>query len=232
MRRAALSLTRVTHHPAALRNRGPILGALQNLLPADAHGRALEVASGTGAHIELFAPVFTSLKWQPSEYCPPHARAEVGKIGDVGGLSELEALDVVGCKTHPNVLPAVALDASKPWEAWPSEVTAHEAEFRLVVASNVAHITPWAVTLGLIAGAARALRPRGLFVLYGSFKEGGQFSTESNAEWDAEVRARNAEWGVRDADDVDKVAMQHGLQPQHRRNMPANNLLLCFEKIG
>ena len=66
-----------THHPSALRNRVPILKALLKLLPdSDTwEGDALEVATGTGALLEVLAPAYPKLSWLPSEYVPEVAAA-------------------------------------------------------------------------------------------------------------------------------------------------------------
>eukprot|EP00039_Didymoeca_costata_P028896 m.22503 g.22503 ORF g.22503 m.22503 type:complete len:84 (+) comp7406_c0_seq1:59-310(+) len=60
------------HHPSALRNRGPILQVLQTLIPKVSERtqatNVLELASGSGCHVEHFAPAFPSFSWQPSEY--------------------------------------------------------------------------------------------------------------------------------------------------------------------
>ena len=55
-----------------------------------------------------------------------------------------------------------------------------------MLACNVCHISPWSVTAGLVAGAGAALKPAGgkLF-LYGPFKVGGLFTTESNEAFDS-----------------------------------------------
>uniref|UniRef100_A0A7S4PZF2 DUF938 domain-containing protein n=1 Tax=Alexandrium monilatum TaxID=311494 RepID=A0A7S4PZF2_9DINO len=210
------------HHPSAMRNRGPILEALQELLPdGTAVGDALEIASGTGAHVEVFGAGLPAITWQPSEYLPGAA---------AGADRALAVIDAHGCERLPNVRPAVALDASLPWEQWPAVVQEREGRFVLVFISNVFHISPWAVTLGTVAGAGRALLKGGMLVTYGPYKLDGQCTTESNARFDASLRQRDPEWGYRDVAEVAEEAAKHGLKLLTRREMPANNFLLQFVK--
>lgn len=224
------------HHSSALRNRAPILEKLQQCSLASA-GLALEIASGTGAHVEYFSDASPEVTWQPSEYCPAALTvgndAAFGKIGARGrGLSELDAIDSVGCKLRKNVEPAVALDASLSFDQWPAAVQSRAGSFGLVYASNVCHISPWEVTLGLIAGAAAALRPTGQLIIYGPFKVGGEFTTESNASFDMSLRIRDPSWGYRDISDLQVEAERRDLKLQARHDMPANNFLLVFAKQG
>lgn len=230
------------HHPAALRNRQPILEALRKYGVGQAPGLALEIGSGTGAHVEVFAPAFPSLVWQPTEYVPHGevaqggpARGELGARGPAGATFDeapraLEAIDLVGARQFPNVLPAVALDAALDFERWPPQTVAAEGNHRLVVCINVCHISPWAVTCGLIAGAGRALAPAGSLVIYGPFKVGGTCTTESNAAFDQSLRQRDREWGIRDVEALVERAGMHGMALQTRAEMPANNFLLRFVK--
>jgi len=206
------------HHPSALRNRGPIRKVLLELVSPDVEGLALEIASGSGAHVEEFAPAFPKLKWQPSEYVV-HDRSSV-----------LASIDDVGNKSLPNVMPAVALDASKPWNEWPAKVQDLEAEFSLVYLSNVTHISPWSVSCGVLAGAGHALKPGGLLVIYGPFKVNGVCTTESNAAFDTSLRQRDPEWGYRDVSELEAEAIKHGLHLKGCQDMPANNFLLHFQK--
>ena len=213
------------HHPSALRNREPILAELRSLLPPAGDGtadggapqqqHALEIASGSGAHVEVFAPAFPSVRWWPTDY-----------VGD----SELKALDEVGRDAHPNVETAACLDAASPWAEWPEGVRALEGGFALVYNSNMGHISPWRCTVGMLAGAGRALKPGGRLVVYGPFKVDGGFTTESNAAFDASLRQRDPEWGYRDVSELEAEAAKHGVTLRERREMPANNLLLVFEK--
>lgn len=228
------------HHPAALRNRGPILEQMAALLPQEPSGLALEVASGTGAHIEVYAPAFPRLTFQPSEYVPDKPASEdeqwaqYGKIGSRSGLNELACLDAHGCKKFTNVLPAVPLDLSVAWESWPAAVTENEGRFNLMVCSNVLHISPWECTVGLMNGGGKALVSGGHLFVYGPFKLDGAFFGDDggagNAAFDQKLRETNPVWAIRDVEKVSEAAAAARLKLEHQVRMPANNLLLHFVK--
>ena len=59
----------IQHHPAALRNRVPIAEMLMKIMKS-VKGRAIEFGSGTGAHLEYFAPRLPELTFLPSERKP------------------------------------------------------------------------------------------------------------------------------------------------------------------
>ena len=154
------------HHPSALRNRIPILKALLKLLPDSdtTDGCALEIATGTGALLEVVAPAFPQLSFQPSEYVPAVAAApseqwsKHGKIGLRLGLDELANIDEHGCKVFSNCVPAVALDLLKPW---PLIVAERPGSFHLILCSNTLHITPWECAIGLFRGSGQLVSRRG-----------------------------------------------------------------------
>ncbi|CAE7365246.1 Mettl26 [Symbiodinium natans] len=209
------------HHPSAKRNRGPILEALRQELPEDGAGFVLEIASGSGCHAEHFASALPKLQWQPTEFVPRDqpTRAAV-----------LQEIDIVGAKALPNVLPALPLDASAPWEEWPPEVRTKAGHFTMVYMSNVTHISPWKVTCGVLAGAGQALAKGGRLVIYGPFKVDGKCTTQSNADFDERLRSQDPEWGYRDIADIAAEAEKHGVKFLQRQEMPANNFILTFEK--
>jgi hypothetical protein len=99
-----------------------------------------------------------------------------------------------------------------------------------VFCANVIHIAPWRVAEGLFAGAGRYLRTGGRLFLYGPFKRGGKHTAPSNAAFDNSLRGQNPEWGVRDIGDLEKLAANAGLKPVEIVEMPANNLILAFER--
>jgi hypothetical protein len=191
--------------PAALRNREPILSVLRRVLPAA--GLVLEVASGTGEHALAFAAALPNHLWQPTDR-DPVARDAVAARTATAGL--------------PNLLPPLALDASAP--SW--AVAAADA----VVAVNLIHIAPIAACAGLMSGAGRILPERGVLYVYGPFLEADREPAPSNLAFDADLRARNPEWGLRQLEEVAALARGAGLDLAERIDMPANNLSLVFRR--
>jgi SAM-dependent methyltransferase len=165
----------------------------------------LEIASGTGEHAVYFAAALPHLTWQPTD---PDGEAR-DSITAYAAAAQL-----------PNLLPVLALDASVP--EWPV------ARADAVVSINMIHIAPWSAAEGLMAGAGRLLAPGGVLYLYGPFKENGQHTAPSNVAFDASLRARDPQWGVRDTGDVAALARRNGLELAERVAMPANNLSLVF----
>lgn len=196
--------------PAALRNRDAILAELRDLL-ADA-GRVLEIASGTGEHAVHFAAALPHLTWQPSDQ-DPELRASVAAHAAAAGLGSVAA--------------PVPLDVTAA--PWPVEGPGAD-RFDAVFCANMIHIAPWPATEGLLRGAGAVLRPGGRLILYGPFKEGGAHTAESNAEFDARLRAQDPSWGVRDLDAVATAAAAHGLTLDRVIAMPANNRMVVFRR--
>jgi hypothetical protein len=101
-----------------------------------------------------------------------------------------------------------------------------------IFSANVLHISPWCVSEGLLAGAARHLQTDGRLFIYGPFMRNGQHTAPSNKAFDLSLRRQNAEWGVRDADELGRLADRVGLKLSAVAAMPANNLTLTFERRG
>ncbi len=191
--------------PAVARNTAPILEVLRAHLPARA--RVLEVASGSGEHAVAFARALPSTSWTPSDPSP-EARASIAAWTAEAAL--------------PNLRPALPLDAADP-EAWP------EIDAQVIFCANMTHISPWAATEGLMAGAGRILPdPGGLLVLSGPYRESDAPLAASNAAFDESLKARDPAWGLRDLDAVVALAKSHRLHLTRRVEMPANNLMLLF----
>lgn len=191
--------------PAVARNRDPILAVLRRFLPS--RGTVLEIASGTGEHAVYFARHLPHLIWQPTD---PDADA----LASI--LAHRSAANL------PNLHAPARLDVTA--SDWPI------SQADAVVAINMIHISPWTAAQGLMAGAARLLPAGGLLYLYGPFKENGIHTAPSNAAFDASLRARDPQWGVRDIDDVVTLAAEHGFDFIERVAMPANNLSLVFRR--
>jgi SAM-dependent methyltransferase len=190
---------------AAERNKDPILTVLESVLPPS--GRVLEIASGTGQHVCFFAAGLPGIHWQPTEPDDSSREAIAIRIREAG---------------LANVEPPIALDVLEP--LWPLEGT-----FDAVLCVNMIHISPWPATHALCRGAARHLDTQGRLVLYGPYLENGK-AVQSNLDFDASLKRRNPEWGLRDLEEVTRVANAHGLQRQQTVRMPANNLTVVFAK--
>ena len=196
--------------PSAERNKTPIGELLVQLLAAQ--GTALEIASGTGQHVEWFARQLPSWTWQPTEV---HR----------GALYNIEVR--VAQAELDNVLDPVVLDVrSEQWFAY----GAIPSRFDLIFCANMLHIAPWDACAALMRGAARHLAPGGLLVTYGPYFEKDVPPTRGNVEFDESLRQHDATWGIRLREEVEQVAAQCGLRLLARHAMPANNLLLVWAR--
>mmetsp|Transcript_25046 Transcript_25046/g.75189 ORF Transcript_25046/g.75189 Transcript_25046/m.75189 type:complete len:274 (-) Transcript_25046:86-907(-) len=225
-----------SHHPSALRNRVPILKAMLKFLPdSDSWtGNALEIASGTAAHLEVLAPAYPELTWTPSEmvpkdYYPPEEQWwRYGKIGLRDGLDEIAHINDK-LSVFANVKPAATVDLSLKWWAGLDS----SDPYALVFVSNTLHVTPWDCSEGLFEGAAAVLEPGGHLVIYGPFTVGGEdVGAGSTRQFDAWLRNSNDAWGVRDVTQLSALASRRGLTLVERVDMPRDNHLLHFVKDG
>lgn len=192
--------------PATARNRQPILDVLAPRLPDGA--RVLEIASGAGEHAVFLAGALPSVSWRPSD---PDATAR-------------ESIAAWRAQANlPNLEAPLALDAADP-ATWPSEPV------DAVVCINMIHISPWAAAQGLMAGAGRLLMEGGKLFLYGPYVEADVPTAPSNLAFDESLKSRNPAWGLRDLADVQALAAASGLELIERIAMPANNLIVVFEK--
>lgn len=191
--------------PSAERNREPIAEVLSQILPQS--GLVLEVGSGTGEHAIHFAHVMRHLAWQPSEQDKDCLRS-------ISAWAALEA--------QANVRRPLYLDVTDA--QWP--IAAADA----IICINMIHIAPWSVAQALFRGASRILPPGGLLCLYGPYRVAGKHTSPSNRAFDAQLRAMNSEWGVRDLDAVSHEALSFNIEFVRTFQMPANNLILIFRK--
>ena len=189
---------------ACERNRAPILKVLQEefALARD----VLEIGSGTGQHAVYFAQRLPYLTWQTSDVAEHHAGIAAW-IAD-SGLA--------------NVKQPLALDVRQT--PWP--VAAADAIF----AANTLHIMDYGCVEAFFRGVARVLAADGVLAVYGPFNYGGQFTSASNAQFDALLRARGVGSALRDFEAVDALARSAGLTLLHDVAMPANNRMLVWQR--
>ena len=191
--------------PAALRNREPIAEVLSEWLPQE--GLVLEVASGSGEHAVYFAERFPKVDWQPSDV-DPGALASIAGWRGAAGLANVRA---------PLVIDAASAD-------WPLE------RADAVLSINMVHISPWRSALGLLDGAARLLIAGAPVIMYGPWLKDDIPTVESNLAFDADLKRRDAQWGLRRVEDFTAAAEERGFALAAIRAMPANNLMLLYRR--
>ncbi|MGE0800476.1 MAG: DUF938 domain-containing protein [Lautropia sp.] len=192
--------------PAAARNRDSILAVLRAHLPA--RGKLLEIASGSGEHACHFAANLPGLDWQPSD---PDAAAR-------------RSIDAWAAAGPVALRPALALDVLE--DRWPA--LAADA----IVCINMIHIAPAAATPALFAHAARILADGAPLVLYGPFRRRDRPLEPSNAAFDADLKRRNPDWGLRDLETVSAFGRAAGFDRSAVVEMPANNLSVVFRRTA
>ncbi|MDT8386254.1 MAG: DUF938 domain-containing protein [Thiogranum sp.] len=186
-------------------NRAPILAVLQRELVGKK--RLLEVGSGTGQHAVYFAPEFPELLWQTSDREEYHEGINAW-LRDAG-------LD--------NILEPLVLDVD---DVWPDE------SYDAVFSANTAHIMSWLQVERFFEAVGKILQTGGVFALYGPFNYGGEYSSESNANFDQWLKQRDPLSGVRDFEALDALAGAAGLVLRNDYEMPANNRILVWTKSG
>ncbi|HMA11108.1 MAG TPA: DUF938 domain-containing protein [Steroidobacteraceae bacterium] len=187
-------------------NRAPILAVLREVF-ADCR-RLLEIGSGTGQHAVYFGAELPHLVWQTADVPPHHA-------GIRAWLAEAALL---------NVLPPLALDVCQTgWRG---------GRYDAVFSANTLHIMSWPEVECFFAGVGEVLGPGGVLAVYGPFNYNGAFTSESNARFDAWLKARDPASGVRDFEAVDALARAQGLLLQRDIAMPANNRTLVWRRMA
>lgn len=195
------------------RNAAPMADVLHRLA-GDLTGPALEIASGTGQHVVTFATALPGLRFTPSDPDAVHRASIAAWIAHAG----------------TDIGDPLAVDAGSDWAADPA--VARLGPLKLIVAMNVTHITPWSVTEGIIAGAARTLAADGVLAIYGPFRINGSHVGDGNPLFDRRLRADNPAWGVRDTADIARLAVAVGLTAPRIIEMPANNRTLAIHRAA
>jgi cyclopropane fatty-acyl-phospholipid synthase-like methyltransferase len=189
--------------PSCARNREPILALLREYF-ADRRS-VLELGSGTGQHAVFFAGALPHLSWQASD------RSE-----NLAGIQTW--LDEAAL---PNTPAPLELDVSG---AWPARC------FDAVFSANTLHIMSWGEVERLFACLPGAMTGDAKLVIYGPFNYGGRFTSESNAAFDAWLKAQGPHQGLRDFEAVNVLAGRAGLTLVEDHAMPSNNRCLVWRR--
>ena len=173
----------------------------------------LEIGSRTAQHVTFFAQMMPQVRWFPSDI--PENMATL-----------VACLDRHQCD---NIAPPLALDVTKnPWPLSAANSSQPDAGVDGVFSANTLHIMPWSAVACFFDGVGRVLRSGGTLCVYGPFKYNGDFTTPSNAQFDASLRSQNAQSGLRDFEQVNALAEAQNMALIADHNMPANNQLLIW----
>ena len=197
---------------ACERNRDPILAVLRRLLQD--RQRVLEIGSGTGQHAEYFAARLPHLQWQASDH-PDY----------LPGIAE--RLAEAGLPNAPAPWPLQAVPAPVPGLA---PLPAAPLGFDAVFSANTLHIMSWPHVQALFAGLPAVMADDALLCVYGPFNYNGNYSSDSNRQFDAWLKARDPDSGIRDAEAVDALAAAQGLRLVEDVAMPSNNRLRVWRR--
>jgi SAM-dependent methyltransferase len=190
----------------AARNAAPILEILTREF-RDSQ-RVLEIGSGTGQHAVTFAAALGHLQWQTSDLDENHA--------GINAWIEDSRLD--------NIVAPLSMDVRI------ANIGADD--YDAVFSSNTAHIMGIDAVESMYSLVGTALREGGVFCLYGPFRCDGQFNTQSNADFDIDLRGRDAAMGIRDLEELDRFAAANGLLRQRLYAVPSNNYVAVWQKTG
>lgn len=195
---------------AGRRNRDPILDVFKRLFSPS--GEALELASGSGQHINYFAPHFKEHRFQPSDYDTRVFETIVRNRAEAG---------------NTNVADPVRIDLTDS-TTWPD---GKEKLYDVIFVINLFQVAPVSIIDGIAQVAARALKPTGILSIYGPFKVDARYTTESNQAFDQEILAAKVpEWGLKDVRDLERAANVHGILLKQQIDMAASNFILVFGK--
>ena len=192
-------MSTLPHAPATRRNREPIWNTIEPYLSGTQ--TILEIASGTGEHVEYMAFKSPDIQWQPSD----------------GNSEMIWAMDA-RLDQHPNVLPAKHIDVcTSNWS---------HLSYDVLFCANMVHISPWESSIALFSKS----RPAQYLILYGPFMNHGTHNSQGNIHFDASLRSRDPRWGIRDLQDLIPLASQNGFALHKQHPMPANNYTLIWKR--
>ena len=193
---------------AGNRNRDPILKVLKEKFPTT-QGNVLEFATGSGMHINYFAPNFKHVQFQPSDRCD-ETFDNIKKLSQSNG--------------NQNVSDPIVLDLTDK-TTWPDAGKKYDAIFCI----NIFQVAPVSIADTMMECASNLLTSDGCLLIYGPFKVDGGYTTDSNKEFDDILLSTGVpEWGLADVTDISASAVKHGMKLQERIDMPANNFTLMY----
>ena len=174
-------------------------------------GKVLEMASGSGMHVNFFAPHFDHLHFHPSD-------KDIEVFDNIKNLTSDHSND--------NIADPVHLDLTDP-ETW---FNAGETQsFSAIFCINIFQVAPIYIADGMMKCAEHLLSDDGFLLIYGPFQVDGKCTTKSNKEFHNTLSSVGvSEWGLKDVADLKAAAAKHGMELKEQIDMPVNNFSLIF----
>lgn len=193
--------------PSAEKNSAPIINLIKRIAPKS--GEALEVASGTGQHIVKLAFSLPNISWSPSE-------VEGERLKSISAW--IESVNLL------NIKPPLYLDATET--GWSESLP--QSDFILLV--NLLHLISWNETEILINELSKALKTKGIALIYGPFMRNGELTSEGDRNFHISLTQTDPDIGYKDDLDMLTLFSKLGLSCLEKVEMPANNLAFVLKK--
>jgi hypothetical protein len=213
--------------PASERNREPILEVLRVWFAE--RKRVLEIGSGTGQHAAHFAAAMPWLVWQCSDRAEslPGIRAWLDEAALPNTPAPIE-LDVNSGREDPAFSRLLPQAGERTTHAGQDPRRSDARPFDAVFSANTLHIMGWHEVEAFFAVLGKVLTEEATVVVYGPFNYDGDYTSDSNREFDGWLKARDPRSGIRDFEAVDALARGIGLRLSADIAMPANNRCLVW----
>lgn len=187
-------------------NKQPILDILTRVFATQK--QVLEIGSGTGQHAVYFAKNLPFLTWQTGDLSINHA-----------GINQW-----IADFPTPNIRQPLTIDLAA--------VQPLAQNIDAMFSANTLHIISWPLVENFFDLVDVNLASNGTLCIYGPFNYHGKYTSESNANFDLWLKARDVNSSIRDFEAVCQLATKAGLSLMEDVEMPANNRMLIFKKTS
>ena len=197
---------------ATQRNRNCIGDVLSRIIKK---GSVLEIGSGSGEHGVAFQKRFPKIIWQTSDPELLHRKS-------ISSWIEHEDLT----KKMPQPL---EIDVEKsPWKI-PLKLA---RSLQGIVSINMIHVAHWSCTIALFRESRKLLKKGQFLILYGPFKIGNKYTSQSNYFFDNSLKMKNDFWGIKNLEEVCDESKKNGFSQEDIISMPANNFSIIYRKVS
>ena len=178
-------------------------------------GSILEIGSGSGEHGVVFQKRFPEIIWQTSDPELVHRKS-------ISSWIKYEEL-------NERMPQPILIDVEKvPWQV-PLKL---RNSLLGIVSINMIHVAQWSSTIALFRESGKLLNKGQFLMLYGPFKIGNKYTSQSNFHFDNSLKIKNDLWGIRNLEEVSYEGEKYGFSKEISVSMPANNFSIIYRKVS